>query len=154
MNRNKRICECVGAGLSLIQSIAWMATCIAGFTLIKLNGIMDKPTVAIAEYKTVWITMAVCAVAAFLSGSYQLYPARHRDCAKARNKRFADIVSALAALAVGLVCAVESTRIARIDDAYRHTYTVMAVIALLSVAPSLAAAFMSHDESDSSIDNQ
>ena len=42
----------------------------------------------------------------------------------------------------------------RSDDAYRHTYTVMAVIALLSVAPSLAAAFMSHDESDSSIDNQ
>ena len=145
MNRNKRICECVGAGLSLIQSIAWIATCIAGFTLIKINGVMDKPTVAIAEYKAIWITMAVCAVAAFVSGSFQLYPARMREGARVCNKRIANAVSALAALAVGLVCAVESTRIAAIDEGYRHTYTVMAVIALLSIAPPLAAAFMSHD---------
>lgn len=153
MNRYKRIAECIGGVAALLQSVLWMSLCIVGVTVIKLNGIAGKEVIAPYEYNTIFITLAVCAVIAFISGSIQMYPPYSKSRRRYNDKKVYNALSALSALIVGVVGIINSAEIARLDASYNHLYTAIGGIALLSVIPSAIGVFTKYKQPADGKDN-
>lgn len=153
MNKCKRIAECIGGVATLLQSILWISLCVVGVTVIKLNNVAGKEVIAPYEYNTIFITLAVCAVVAFISGSIQMYPPYVKSRSRYNDKKVYNALSSICSLIVGIVSIVNSAEIARLNTSYNHMYTVIGVIALVSVIPSLIGLVTKHRQPAETEDN-